>query len=246
MKTNLDKWNEIVSTLDEKSTEFIKLNKEWETLPDTFYEVRYNGAIIEKKIKGAHYNWNIHGISPYFWGKSPTKKDITKLKESISKEITLSIENIYVNTEQKYGLNGECLSKSSIKIKDILTNNNMFFSMAEAEICAKERIKENERIKEFNELHKKDKTYNYSSNGYKFLGWQNGWKSTYYDEDGNKCSETGKPHKTCKYDGDEHLDYRKCVDSNHMRIKVQHTPSGSENVVSCPVCKIFWKYDCSG
>ena len=42
---------------------------------------------------------------------------------------------------------------------------------------------ENRLEKEFKEQHKKDGGYNYTANGYKFLGWQNGWKHDYYDKD---------------------------------------------------------------
>lgn len=100
--------------------------------------------------------------------------------------------------------------------------------------------------KTFKNEHGKDTKYNYNQNGYKFLGWQNGWKHVYFDEDGNLCSETNKPSKTAGYLTSDYPEYGKCRDLKHMRIEVQHNRSGSENTVSCPECKIYWKYDCSG
>jgi hypothetical protein len=94
-------------------------------------------------------------------------------------------------------------------------------------------------------LEKKDTNYNYAENGYKFLGWQNGWEHIYYDEDGKLCSETNKPSMSFGYTKEHHPEYRNCIDSKHQLIEVQHTRTGSENTVSCPICKIYWKYDCS-
>jgi hypothetical protein len=106
-------------------------------------------------------------------------------------------------------------------------------------------LEENRIEKEFKEQRKKDGGYDYAANGYKFLGWQNEWKHEYYDEDGNLCSETGKPHKSFGYSKENYPEYRNCIDSKHRRIEVTHDSRGSENTVSCPICKIYWKYDCS-
>lgn len=80
-----------------------------------------------------------------------------------------------------------------------------------------------DKIEKFKNLHQKYPSYDYRSNQYKFLGWMNGWSS-----------DTQIP------------DYVNCKTNKHILIEVSHNRSGSENTVSCPVCKIFWKYDCSG
>lgn len=91
-----------------------------------------------------------------------------------------------------------------------------------------------------------NKDFDYKSNGYKFLGWQNGWSSDYFDEDGELCSVSGKPKKSFGYTKEKYPEYRNCRDLKHKLVEIQHTRSGSENTVSCDICKIYWKYDCSG
>jgi len=74
------------------------------------------------------------------------------------------------------------------------------------------------------------------SKGYKFLGWQNGW--LYVDG---------------KVSPDKHPEYCECLNKGHNKwdhpdgpwASYQHNSRGSENTVSCNICKIYWKYDCS-
>jgi hypothetical protein len=61
-------------------------------------------------------------------------------------------------------------------------------------------------------------------NNYKFLGWQNGWDYQ------NKLFPN---------------DYNICLIQKHKLDEIQHNSRGSENTVSCDICKIYWKYDCS-
>ena len=83
---------------------------------------------------------------------------------------------------------------------------------------------------------------------YKFLGCQNGWKHVYFDEDGNQT--TGgpgeKPKRTFGYLTADYPEYGKCRDAGHKHHEMQLTASGSDNVVWCDICKIYWEYDCSG
>jgi hypothetical protein len=85
--------------------------------------------------------------------------------------------------------------------------------------------------------------------GYKFLGWQNGWKHVYFDEDGNlttgDASKGEKPKRTFGYLKEDYPEYGACMEAGHKHDSVQHNPRGSENTVSCDICKIYWKYDCS-
>ena len=75
---------------------------------------------------------------------------------------------------------------------------------------------ENENIKIFKEKHRKDSSFDYNANGYKYLEWQNGW--------------TEKPKE-----------YLNCREQNHQLIDVSHNNRGTENTVSCPECLIYWK-----
>lgn len=85
--------------------------------------------------------------------------------------------------------------------------------------------------------------------GYRFLGWQNGWKHVYFDEDGNQTtgdpSKGEKPKRTFGYTKEDYPEYANCIEQKHVRHEIQHNSRGSENTVSCDVCKIYWKYDCS-
>lgn len=80
--------------------------------------------------------------------------------------------------------------------------------------------------------------------GYQFLGWENGWKHVYFDEEGNETTEPTKK-RTFGYRTADYPEYGKCRDEKHVKDSVQHNPRGSENTVSCDTCKIYYKYDCS-
>jgi hypothetical protein len=80
--------------------------------------------------------------------------------------------------------------------------------------------------------------------GYKFLGWQNGWKHVYFDEEGNETNDKLR-QKTFVYKTSDYPEYGKCCDEKHKKDEIQHNMRGSENTVSCDICKIYWKYDCS-
>lgn len=84
---------------------------------------------------------------------------------------------------------------------------------------------------------------------YKFLGWQNGWKHVYFDEDGKVTTgnllKGEKPTKTFGYTKEDYPEYAACLAAGHKRDSIQHDNRGSENTVSCDICKIYWKYDCS-
>lgn len=81
--------------------------------------------------------------------------------------------------------------------------------------------------------------------GYIFLGWQNGWRHVYFDKEGNVTDDPEKRY-SFGYLPEDQPEYCKCRELGHRTKNVQNTPSGSENTVSCDICKIYWKYDCSG
>jgi hypothetical protein len=73
------------------------------------------------------------------------------------------------------------------------------------------------------------------------------------DKDGNETTDTKLYVKFGGYSRIEHPEYCDCLAKGHNDWKkpeghwdnVQHNQRGSENTVSCDVCKIYWKYDCS-
>lgn len=79
---------------------------------------------------------------------------------------------------------------------------------------------------------------------YVFLGWQNGWKHVYFDEKGNETTDTEK-RKSFGYAERDYPEYGACRRQKHVLDEVQHNQRGSENTVSCDICRIYWKYDCS-
>lgn len=85
--------------------------------------------------------------------------------------------------------------------------------------------------------------------GYKFLGWQNGWKHVYFDEDGNiTTGDTLKGEKSIKtfgYRKEDYPEYANCREYHHQTRHISESSRGYENTVICDICKIYWKYDSS-
>lgn len=237
MRTNLEKWNFYMNDLSIKVNEFMDtINNK---IPDVFWLIR-GVRITECKILNRHYS-----VGVYYSGNNPTRKDVEQIKILHSQGIKFNENKAYFDYSYRWGDDDKYGAKSAIKIIDLFNSKGAFLNKQEA---IKESEKQNKKYlarKEFQELHKKDKNYNYHENGYKFLGWQNGWKHVYFDEDNNLCSESGKPHRTFGYLTKDHPEYGKCKDLKHQKIEISHNQRGSENDVSCPVCKIYWKYDCS-
>lgn len=244
--TNLEKWNKALSKLNSKTNDFITKCKEGKQFPTVYYIVHPIGKLAERTIVGVEYSHYKHGGKTYFSGKRPTKLEVKALEEYTNSNIPFDIDNVWFKYTEVWDVENNRTSSSSVKFLDIVNQHKLFFSKEDAETEAERVTKKNEEEKAFKELHKKDASYNYSANGYKFLGWQNGWKHHYYDEDGNLCEESGKSSKTFGYKKEDYPEYSKCMEAGHQRIEVSHRRSGSENTVSCPKCKVYWKYDCSG
>jgi hypothetical protein len=245
MKTTLlEKWNHYLSIVNQKTTDFINSQKEGKTIPSVYYIVHPVGRIAERKIIDVEYSHYNHGGKTFFNGEKPTRKDIAEITEYSTKEIPFSVEYIWFKYSEIWDKEKGSTSTSSVKFNDIINEKGLFFSLADAEILSQKVLDENRIEKEFKELHKKDGGYKYNENGYKFLGWQNGWKHAYFDADGNVTDDATK-RKTFGYLTADYPEYGKCREQKHRTIEVSHNQRGSENTVSCPICKIYWKYDCS-
>lgn len=252
MKTNLEKYNHYKDIVDNKTMVFIisvlledakKLDlpdigfhSVMELMPERFYTVSYNGEIKENIITGVAYS---HPMVYYFHYNKPTKEDIEKIKNYSESEIKFEKEKIRIEYCYFWGNNSKASSSISIeKLKE------SFETKEKAELFSIEMKEKFEEEKLFRETNKKDSSYNYTANGYKFLGWQNGWKNVYFDEDGN-VTDDPKKRKSFGYLTSDYPEYGLCRDLKHRRIEVSHNQRGSENTVSCPLCKIYWKYDSS-
>jgi hypothetical protein len=243
MRTNLEKWNYYLSIIEKKTNEFIDSQKEGRKIPDVFYVVDQNGKVTERTIIGIEYSHGKHGGKLYFTGKKPTKVEVEALAAYSNKDIPFSENNLWLEYSEIWGKENNRTLTSFVGFTDFLEKKGLFYSFEDAEKQGEIIRKFVEKEKAFKELHKKDVNYNYAANSYKFLGWQNGWNHVYYDEDGNLCSESGKPRKSFGYTKEDYPEYKNCLDSKHTRIEVRHNQRGTENTVSCPICKIYWKYD---
>jgi len=239
MKTNLEKWNYYLGLLNKKADAF--MDEISPIIPSVFYKVELSGDIRTCNVLNRHYSFGL-----YFNGKKPNKKDVEKIQLACNSDIDFTANNAYFDYSYVWGVSDgkERTAQTAIHVKDVFENNVVFLSLADAEVKSKEITAKNAEEKLFKETHKKDANYKYAENGYKFLGWQNGWKNVYFDADGNVTDDKTK-RKTFGYLTADYPEYGKCKEQKHRTIEVSHNQRGSENTVSCPICKIYWKYDCS-
>lgn len=235
-RTNLEKWNYYLSVLQQQADVFMDTIS---TLtPAVFYRVWPNGKVDECHVLNRNYSLGL-----YYSGKKPSREKVEEIKAVFDTGVVFTPEKAYFDYYYFWG--DGLKAQTAIRMQTVFTNDVAFLDKAGAEAKSKVLASFNEEDKAFRELHKKDTRYDYARNGYKFLGWQNGWRHVHYDEDGGLCSATGKPARSFGYTTADHPEYGKCRDLKHRHIRVSHNIRGSENTVSCPVCKIYWKYDCS-
>lgn len=239
-KTVQQEWDHIIDTLKRRLLDYV--DSIGIKIPANLYKVEMSGSLNEGYDVAPYYSY------PFAtWptnSKRVTKKDIERINANIGSFQGFSKEKL--SFEYKYKWNPEYGPASTgISLKDFEAMRPPYFidkSLAEA---YSNQIKEQRRIdKEFDELHKKDASYDYTRNGYKFLGWQNSWKHVYFDENGKETDDPAK-RRTFGYRTQDYPEYGNCRDQKHRTIEVSHDNRGSEHSVSCPICKIMWKYDSS-
>lgn len=244
MKTNLDKYNHYKVLLDEKSDAFI--NTISPVIPEKFYKVERNGKMYECTVIRRYYQFETWD---HVYDKKPTKAHVAAIQKLLGSVIDFKVEKAYFEYSYIYGeYNGKPAgARTSIAVKDVFDSKTAFIFKEDAELASLKLKEEFGAQKRFQEEHKKDAYYDYSRNGYKFLGWQNGWPHVYFDEDGNQttgdASKGEKPKRSFGYTKEMRPEYGHCREQKHQTIEVRHNNRGTENTVSCPVCKVYWKYD---
>jgi len=74
-----------------------------------------------------------------------------------------------------------------------------------------------------------------SHDGFKFLGWLNTWPIKYKKD--RKGNETPN--------GFDQPDYNHCRKAGHRTNKINLNMRGTENIIYCMKCKIYYKFDSS-
>jgi hypothetical protein len=246
MKTNLTKWAEYLADVERRADIFME--ELYPNPPQFFYIPHIDGAVRVCKILRRYYSFR---SDTYKAKDNPTKIELARLKSLHDSDIVFDAKNAYFEYRYSWGFHDgvECFASTSIKILDVLNEVNIFLNKEDAERKSVQMKINFDANKKYFEKHKKTPEYDYKANGYNFLGWQNGWAHVHYDEDGNitsgDTSKGEKPKKSFGYDSSKHPEYASCVKEKHQLIEVQHNRRGSENTVSCPICMIYWKYDCS-
>lgn len=238
MRTNKEKWQHNIEILNKKTNDFILPLIEKDPTPAKYYVVYPTGVISERNVTGVEYH---HNLKISLENNKPTKKDVEELINYVTNEIIFSIDNVYFTyTEFITNLH----TKGFVRFTDLLNQKNLFHSISDAEVKAKEVTEFMDEKKKFMNDMRQDSAAVLKD--YKFLGWQNGWLYEDYDEDGNLCSETGKIRKSVGYSKDKHPEYHNCRSHKHRIFEFSKNTRGTENIVVCRVCQIYWKYDCSG
>ena len=81
---------------------------------------------------------------------------------------------------------------------------------------------------------------NFQIEGYKDLGWQNGWSALFHFNDDGKEVFSGEY--------DDQLEHNLCRAKKHETREIDNSISlhrGTDNIVICDICKQFSHYDCS-
>ncbi len=216
---NIDKWNIYLSALYMQLAGY--LLKEQIYFEDKFYKVSSTGEITAYEIERFDYDFDID----YPVGNVSNAKviQIKKLSES---KIDFKKDSILIRYQPLPDKNCTNITRwERFKADNNITSNHIAAKM----ISKRKRLEIDAKLA-FQSANTKDADYDYETNGYTFLGWQNSWEFTTVDG-----------HMVAK-DQPKHND---CINAKHTLISVSCNDKGSENVESCPICKIYWKYDSS-
>lgn len=243
-KANQQKWDLLIQQLNDKFYEWVGAIVP--ELPNKLYKVEQSGNLYEGyDLKPYYaYSFNIYSNT-----KGVRIKDLELLAENINKGVEFTTDKL--SFEYKYLWDaGYGPATTGIRFNDFMDMKPPYFIEKSLAETYSNEIKECRRTeKEFDELHKKDKNYNYRENGYKDLGWQNSWHHVYFDEDGKQTtgdiSKGEKPSKTFGYTKEQYPEYATCRELKHRTVEVSHNNRGTQHDVSCPECKIVWHYDSS-
>ena len=238
---NIDIWNEYMRLIKERESAFIK-GFLGEKPHDIIYQVFRQGKIQVCYVTGINYS--VYGTGLFFTGKNPTLADVAKIKKCYTDDPPMTVENIAFEYYYLWGDNNNQKASSTHFLYKPDNYSLLTLSKEEADLTS-ERLKlEYSELEDWKKIHQKDRHFNYNAAGYKFLGWQNGWKHVYFDEQGNQTTDPQKK-RTFGYSKEDYPEYGNCIELKHRRIDVSHNNRGSEHTVSCPECKIYWKYDSS-
>jgi len=239
MKNNTEKWNFYKSIIDIQTQTYINVITNDIKLPFTYYVVYDNGDVVERILNKWDYAHHKQGGILRLNKKIPSNKEVKSIKE-YSEAMIFNSEFIFGwCTEKKFNK-----YPSTISYHNFINKVDLYYDKNEADGIANLKLKKKQDRKDFIDKYRAI-NYNYSVDGYRFLGWQNGWKNEALDEDGMLCLETGKkPHRS-EYSRELYPEYHHCISLKHDLIDVSHNSRGTENTVCCPICKIYWKYDCS-
>lgn len=245
LSTNQRKWDFLQAELKRRLAELVKAN--FNELPKELYKVEFSGKVNEGVDVEPYYLWP---FNTFMNGKSPSKKEIEQLTDDLSKDIPLTVDKLSFQYSYYWDEEKKSKSKTGISYKDFLSMKPPYFVYKSDAQEYSDSIKDKRRVeKEFDELHKKDKNYDYRGNGYKDLGWQNSWHHVYFDEDGKETTgdilKGEKPKKTFGYKKEDYPEYGNCIEQKHRTIEVSHDNRGTQHDVSCPICKLVWHYDSS-
>lgn len=236
---NIDIWNYYLNLINERDRQFV-VESSGKPIPEKIYQVGRSGILTECFVTGVC--WSKHRGQLWYTTKTPSNGDCERIKAWYDANPPIELKDVSL---EYYSYWGEGYKSSSAHMfYDSTRNQGLFLDKMEAELFAEQARLHREEEKAFDELHKKDKSYNYNANGYKFLGWQNGWKHVYFDDQGNITADPAK-RRSFGYTKEDYPEYGNCRELKHRTISVQHDQRGSENTVSCPECKIYWKYDSS-
>lgn len=238
-RKNIDVWNGYMRLIKERESVFIN-DIVGEKPPEIIYQVYGQGKLDVCYVTDIKYSVYKSGL--FYTTKIPTSVDLSKIIKYHEDDPLMHKENIAF---EYYSIWGDNHKASSTHF--LYAENNYYLltiSKEEAEIASVERKAVYEELEAWRKLHAKDASFNYLMNGYKFLGWQNSWKHVYFDENGNQTTDPEKK-RSFGYTKEDYPEYGNCIELKHRRIEVSHNNRGSEHTVSCPECKIYWKYDSS-